>query len=94
MTKIYLAALPNHEAYNYEFTCPHCNAEILLATGAGRYGNLGRFDCQICGAEYYATIDDHARPKLYVNPNGQQPASYLDGNTHPMITLDKRDGKD
>lgn len=94
MTTIYLATLPNHEAYNYEFTCPRCNAEILLATGAGRYGNLGHFDCPVCGAEYYATIDDHARPKLYVNTNGQQPASYLDGNARPMITLDERDGKD
>ena len=94
MKTIYLATLPNHETYNYEFTCPRCNSEILLATGVGRYGNLGHFDCPVCGAEYYATIDDHARPKLYINPNGQQPAGYLDGNAHSMITLDERDGKD
>lgn len=94
MKTIYLATLPNHEAYNYEFTCPRCNSGILLATGTGRYGNLGRFNCPDCGAEYHATIDDHPRPKLYINPNGQQPASYLEGNKHPMITLDERDGKE
>ncbi len=94
MKTIYLAALPMHETYHYEFTCPRCSAEILLATGSGRYGNLGRFDCSVCGTEYYATIDDHARPKLYVYLNGQHPSGYPEGNRHPMITLDERDGKD
>lgn len=94
MKTIYLAALPKHETYHYEFICPRCNAEILLATGAGRYGNLGEFSCPFCGAEYYATIDDHPRPKLYVNIKGHQPAGYLDGNARPLITLDERDGKD
>lgn len=94
MKKVYIAALPGHEAYNYIFTCPRCNAEYTLAAGMGRYGNLGRFDCPDCGAEYYATIDDHARPKLYVYPNRQQPAGYLEGNGSAMITLDERDRKD
>ncbi len=35
MKTIYLATLPKREVYHYEFTCPHCNTKILLATGVG-----------------------------------------------------------
>ncbi len=79
MKTIYLATLPKREVYHYEFTCPHCNTKILLATGVGRYGNLGGFGCTDCGTEYYATIDDHPRPKLSLTLTGNSPQAISAG---------------
>ena len=49
-----------------------------LITGDGRYGNLGPFECPSCSEKYYATIDDHQEPSLYVAIYGEQPSSLLD----------------
>ena len=69
----------NQEFYGYLYTCKECNNEILIKTNEGRYGNLGPFNCPVCNAHYYATIDDGGpTPFLYVAKYGEQPASLLD----------------
>lgn len=66
------------KGYHYNFTCMGCKRDYELITGAGRYGNIGPFECPNCHKEYYATIDDHQDPSLYVAEAGKQPASLLD----------------
>ena len=68
----------NGKGYHYNFDCANCKREYELITGAGRYGNLGLFECPACHKEYYATIDDHQDPSLYIAEVGEQPASLLD----------------
>ena len=38
----------------------------------------GMTKCPKCGEKYYATIDDHVNPSLYVAMHGKQPSSMLD----------------
>ncbi|MCM1568572.1 MAG: Lar family restriction alleviation protein [Roseburia sp.] len=63
---IFVGAIKGSEAYHYRFACPHCDNACVLATGRGRFGHLGYFMCTDCGQLYYATIDEHRFPKLYV----------------------------
>ena len=74
--KIYICTI--NEENHYIFKCMNCNKEYELITGNGRYGNLGEFDCPNCKEKYYATIDDHQNPSLYVTKYGEQPSSMLD----------------
>lgn len=74
--KIYIFA--ERRGYHYNFTCMNCNREYELVTGDGRYGNLGPFECPNCHEKYYATIDDHQDPSLYVAELGMQPGSLFD----------------
>lgn len=66
------------QGYHYKFTCGKCGKKYELIVGEGRYGNIGPFKCTKCKQEYYATIDDHQDPDLYVAIAGQQPDSLLD----------------
>lgn len=75
--KVFICA-GDKKGYHYFFVCPKCRTELELITGPGRYGNLGPFECPVCNAEYYATIDDHQNPCLYVANRGEQPGSLLD----------------
>ena len=75
--KLYIYA--TGKGYHYFFTCRNCESKYELITGNGRYGNLGPFTCPTCNKEYYATIDDHQFPSLYVAVAGEQPTSLLDG---------------
>lgn len=68
----------NGKGYHYNFTCESCKREYELITGDGRYGNLGSFECPNCHKEYYATIDDHQDPSLYIAEAGEQPTSLFD----------------
>ncbi|MCQ2755133.1 MAG: hypothetical protein MJ231_08860 [bacterium] len=79
--------------YHYNFTCMECNVSIELITGEGRYGNLGPFKCPRCKAGYYATIDDHPDPSLYVAKEGEQPASLLDCEGRKRSVKIPYDGK-
>ncbi len=74
--KVYINT--NDTGYHYSFTCSKCHRELEIITSAGRYGNLGPFDCPKCKTEYYATIDDHQNPCLYIARRGEQPASLFD----------------
>lgn len=74
--KIFIFA--NGKGYHYAFTCLNCSREYELVTGDGRYGNLGPFTCPNCQEKYYATIDDHQDPSLYVAMLGEQPGSLFD----------------
>lgn len=76
MEKIYICTTDKGNHYN--FTCMKCGKEYELITGDGRYGNLGPFECTACFEKYYATIDDHQNPSLYVAKYGEHPSSMLD----------------
>lgn len=76
MEKIFICTIG--KGYHYMFECMSCCQKYELITGDGRYGNLGPFECPNCGEKYYATIDDHQNPSLYVAKEGEQPASMLD----------------
>ncbi|MDE5769742.1 MAG: hypothetical protein K2H82_10200 [Oscillospiraceae bacterium] len=78
------------DGYHYLFSCITCQKETELITGMGRYGNLGEFHCPYCSKKYYATIDDHQKPKCYIFEIGEQPSSMLDleGRKHG-ITLEQ-----
>jgi len=69
-----------------------CSKEYELITGNGRYGNLGEFECPKCGEKYYATIDDHINPSLYVAMHGKQPSSMLDREGKKRSIEIKNDG--
>lgn len=73
--KLFVCA--HDKGYHYFFTCLNCETKYELITGDGRYGNLGPFTCPKCNKEYYATIDDHQSPSLYVAVAGEQPSSLL-----------------
>lgn len=64
---VYIATLEGYEVHYYDFVCPECTGASILATGIGRYGNLGPFDCPHCDHSFYATNDDFARAWLYVD---------------------------
>ena len=68
----------NEKGYHYIFECMKCCNNYELITGDGRYGNLGPFVCPACGEKYYATIDDHQNPSLYVAKHGEHPTSMFD----------------
>ena len=91
MPKIYLATLVGHEKLRYEYLCPSCMNTLTLLTGYGRYGNLGAFDCPICGAKYYATIDDNPDVKVYIHRFGEQPAGFMSGHGKPLAVLLKKE---
>lgn len=74
--EIYLCT--KSRGYHYRFTCISCNRTHEIIAGEGRYGNLGPFKCPKCKKDYYATIDDHPNPSLYVAELGKQPLSLLD----------------
>ena len=74
--KIFICAL--EKGFHYNFKCINCNQEYELITGGGRYGNLGPFECPRCNEKYYATIDDHQDPSLYVAKYGEHLSSMLD----------------
>lgn len=76
MEQIYICAV--EKGYHYNFKCMNCGSEYELVTGPGRYGNLGPFECPKCGEKYYATIDDHQNPSLYVAKYGEHPSSMFD----------------
>lgn len=76
MEKIYVCT--TGKGYHYTFKCMKCDKEYELITGDGRYGNLGPFECPGCAEKYYATIDDHQNPSLYVARYGEHPTSMLD----------------
>ena len=86
---IYICALEGLESYHYEFICPKCKESYTLATGTGRYGNLGAFSCPNCNTNYHTTIDDHQNPQLYVHYKDEQ----LSGNRGPILVLKERDNK-
>lgn len=88
MKKIKISTLS--DGYHYLFSCVKCQKEVELITGMGRYGNLGEFYCPYCSKKYYATIDDHQKPKCYIFEIGKQPSSMLDseGKKHG-ITLEQ-----
>lgn len=71
---IYVGTLKGKEDYRYRFVCPKCDNTYILATGRGRFGNLGHFMCTDCKELYYATIDEHRFPQLYV-AKGSRPGS-------------------
>lgn len=61
-----------------------------LITGTGRYENLGEFACLYCSKKYYATIDDHQKPKCYIFESGKQPVSTFDSESKKhSITLEQ-----
>ena len=91
MEKIYICTTQN--GYHYPFKCMKCNGEYELITGDGRYGNLGPFECPDCTEKYYATIDDHPNPSLYVARYGEQPASMLDSEGRKRSVEIKYDGR-
>ena len=64
----------NKRAMNYyHFICPACNSSLQLGTDGGRYGNIGDFACQTCGAEYYATDDDNnPNTPLHISKSGSK----------------------
>lgn len=64
---VYIATLKGDEIFYYDFTCPECEKSAILATGIGRYGNLGVFNCPHCEQSFYATNDDFPRAWLYVD---------------------------
>lgn len=66
------------DGYHYLFSCMKCGKKMELITGQGRYGNLGEFNCIYCSRTYYATIDDHQKPKCYIFETGKQPSSMFD----------------
>ena len=76
MEKIFICTL--EKGNHYIFYCMKCGKKYELITGDGRYGNLGPFECPSCSEKYYATIDDHQEPSLYVAIYGEQPSSLLD----------------
>lgn len=88
--KIYICTVK--EGNHYIFSCMKCNKEYELITGNGRYGNLGEFECLNCGEKYYATIDDHVNPSLYVAMHGKQPSSMLDREGKKRSIEIKNDG--
>lgn len=78
------------DGYHYLFSCMECAKEMELITGTGRYGNLGEFHCLYCSKKYYATIDDHPKPKCYISESGKQPASMFDSESRKDgITLEQ-----
>ena len=88
--KIYICTVK--EGNHYIFACMKCSKEYELITGNGRYGNLGEFECPKCGEKYYATIDDHINPSLYVAMHGEQPSSMLDKEGKKRSIEIKNDG--
>ncbi len=76
MNKIFICT--SEKGNHYIFKCMDCCQNYDLIIGDGRYGNLGTFVCPGCGKKYYATIDDHENPSLYVAQYGEQPNSMLD----------------
>ena len=76
MEKIYICT--TEKGYHYIFKCMKCCNEYELITSDGRYGNLGKFECPNCSEKYYATIDDHPEPSLYVSKYGEHPSSMFD----------------
>ncbi|MBQ8823718.1 MAG: hypothetical protein IJZ64_00630 [Ruminococcus sp.] len=90
---IFIGTLKGHEKYHYKFIYPECNKSMTLATGIGRYGQLGSFSCIYCNSDYYATIYDHQNPNLYVYYPEEVPNSYLEGNSNGKIILTERNKK-
>ena len=88
--KIYICTVK--EGNHYIFNCMKCKKEYELITGNGRYGNLGEFECPNCTEKYYATIDDHINPSLYVTTNGKQSSSLLDDKGKKRSIEIKNDG--
>ena len=76
MEKIFICTV--EKGNHYIFKCMKCDNEYELITGNGRYGNLGPFECPSCAEKYYATIDDHQKPSLYVAKFGEHPTSMFD----------------
>lgn len=90
MEKIFICT--SEQGNHYIFKCMACNAEYELITGNGRYGNLGPFKCPYCFEKYYATIDDHQMPSLYVAKYGEHPSSMLDTEGKKRCTEIKNNG--
>lgn len=78
------------DGYHYLFFCIECGKKMELITGTGRYGNLGEFACLYCSKKYYATIDDHQKPKCYIFESGKQPVSTFDSESKKhSVTLEQ-----
>lgn len=90
---IYLGTKKDYDIYHYNFTCPVCKTKYFLATGVGRYGNLDSFQCNNCGVQYHANIDDHPYPKLYVFPWNENSSDAIEKDSIVKITLDEVDHK-
>jgi len=86
---VYLAVRKDDpDALKYNFKCKKCGKQINLRTGGGRYGNLGAFECPMCGREYYATIDDNPRMHVFIWNRDDMPSGLLDNNKHnPLFEL-------
>lgn len=76
LQKIFINA--GDKGYHFKFICNNSGKCFEVITGKRRYGNLGAFTCPNCETDYYATIDDHQNPHLYVAINGEQPSSIFD----------------
>lgn len=90
MEKIYICTV--EQGNHYVFKCMSCNQEYELITGNGRYGNLGPFNCPNCSEKYYATIDDHQKPSLYVAKYGEHPTSMFDAEGRKRSVEIKNNG--
>lgn len=90
MEKIFICTV--EKGNHYVFKCMRCNKEYELITGNGRYGNLGPFDCPNCSERYYATIDDHQKPSLYVAKYGEHPTSMFDSEGRKRSVEIKNNG--
>ncbi len=90
MEKIFICTV--EQGNHYVFKCMSCDKEYELITGNGRYGNLGPFECPNCFEKYYATIDDHQKPSLYVAKYGEHPTSMFDSEGRKRSVEIKNNG--
>lgn len=90
MEKVFICI--KEEGNHYIFKYMKCKEECELITGDGRYGNLGPFECPNCFEKYYATIDDHQNPSLYVAKRGEHPTSMFDSEGRKRCVEIKNNG--